>query len=74
MRLAVTAIILLLTGVSIYSQNNTDISLFFNKDSTKYLNEVSSETGDLFNYLGHHGPAIEIKQELLISTLKQRLA
>ncbi len=59
MRLAVTAIILLFTGVSLYSQNNTDISLFFNKDSTKYLNEVSSETGDLFNYLGHHGPAIE---------------
>jgi len=59
MRLAVTAIIVLFTGSSIHAQNNTDISLFFNKDSTKYLNEVSSETGDLFNYLGHHGPAVE---------------
>ncbi|ASO04117.1 hypothetical protein AREALGSMS7_00630 [Arenibacter algicola] len=57
MRLAVTIIILLFTGVSIYSHNNTDISLFFNKDSTKYLNEVSSETGGVFNYLGHQGSA-----------------
>ncbi|MRX65372.1 DUF4861 family protein [Maribacter luteus] len=41
------------------TQNNTDVSLFFKKDSTKFLNEVSSNEGDLFNELGHHGPAIE---------------
>ncbi|MGW8317180.1 MAG: DUF4861 family protein, partial [Bacteroidales bacterium] len=28
-------------------------------DSTKYLDEISSESGDLYSKLGHHGPAIE---------------
>ncbi len=40
-------------------QNRTDISLFMRADSTSYLNEVHSESGDLFRALGHHGPAIE---------------
>lgn len=44
---------------SLNAQNNTDISLFFRKDSATYLTKVSSETGDLYNLLGHHGPAIE---------------
>ena len=41
------------------AQNKTDVSLFLGSDSTTYLNEVSSESGDLFNALGHHRPAIE---------------
>ena len=54
-------IIIILIGITIYSnaQNKTDISLFLKNDSAQYLSEISSETGDLFSKLGHHGPAIE---------------
>ena len=37
----------------------TDVSLFLNSNSDVYLDEISSESGDLFTKLGHHGPAIE---------------
>ena len=50
---------LLLQGSMLMAQNKTDASLFLRSDSTTYLNEVSSETGDLYRALGHHGPAIE---------------
>jgi len=40
-------------------QGKTDISLFMRSDSTAYLDEVSSETGDLYSEVGHHGPAVE---------------
>jgi hypothetical protein len=43
----------------ITAQNKTNVSLFFRQDSATYLNEVFSDSGDLFNLLGHHGPAIE---------------
>jgi hypothetical protein len=33
--------------------------MFLRADSSVYLTEIASETGDLFNDLGHHGPAIE---------------
>ncbi|MGM0620107.1 MAG: DUF4861 family protein [Bacteroidota bacterium] len=46
-------------GQVLAAQNKTDVSLFLRSDSTTYLDEVSSESGDLFNALGHHGPAIE---------------
>lgn len=52
-------IIMVFTTGPLYSQNKTDVSLFLKKDSTAYLNEVYSDTGDLFLSLGHHGPAIE---------------
>jgi len=39
--------------------NKTDTSLFLVSDSAKYLNEVISDTGDLYKKVGHHGPAIE---------------
>lgn len=42
-----------------YAQNKTDVSLFIKKEPGKYLNEISSESGDLYQVLGHHGPAIE---------------
>ena len=41
------------------AENKTDVSLFLNSDRETYLDEISSETGDLFRKLGHHGPAIE---------------
>lgn len=49
----------ILLGHMLMAQNNTDVSLFLRSDSTKYLNEISSESGDLYNKLGHHGPAVE---------------
>lgn len=42
-----------------YSQNKTDVSLFFKEFPQKQLKKVVSETGDMFKVLGHHGPAIE---------------
>ncbi len=41
------------------AQNMTDISLFLRSDSITYLDDISSETGNLYDFLGHHGPAIE---------------
>jgi hypothetical protein len=52
-------IFLLFFNASCFAQNKTDISLFMRADSTEYLNEVSSRSGDLFKSIGHHGPAIE---------------
>lgn len=49
----------ILLGQILVAQNKTDVSLFLRSDSSVYLNEVSSESGDLYNALGHHGPAIE---------------
>ncbi len=40
------------------AQNKTDISLRW-KDSEKQESEISSETGDLYRKLHHHGPAVE---------------
>ncbi|PRY97805.1 uncharacterized protein DUF4861 [Marinilabilia salmonicolor] len=53
-------LIVLLTFVTIcsYSQNKTDISLKW-KDTDEQKTEISSETGDLYKKLEHHGPAIE---------------
>ena len=50
---------LILQGSIITAQNMTDASLFLRSDSTRYLDHVSSESGDLYSALGHHGPAIE---------------
>ena len=52
-------IIFILLGHMLVAQNNTDVSLFLRSDSTTYLDEISSESGDLYNKLGHHGPAVE---------------
>jgi hypothetical protein len=40
-------------------QNKTEVSLFLNSDNQNYLDTISSESGDLFESLGHHGPAVE---------------
>ncbi|MFA9388548.1 MAG: DUF4861 family protein [Prolixibacteraceae bacterium] len=52
-------LLLLVTPFIGLTQNKTDISLFMRSDSTTYLNEVSSESGDLYSKIGHHGPAVE---------------
>lgn len=56
-----TIIISLLTILNflVSGQNKTDISLFLKQDSSTYLNEITSKSGNMFNILGHHGPAIE---------------
>lgn len=41
------------------AQNCTDVSMFFNSDSSQQLTQIGCEGGDLFSQLGHHGPAIE---------------
>lgn len=45
--------------LSSQAQNQTDISLFMRADSATYLSEMSSESGDLYTSIGHHGPAVE---------------
>ncbi|SHI53421.1 protein of unknown function [Tangfeifania diversioriginum] len=56
---ATILIVCIFLGQILAAQNKTDVSLFLRNDSANYLNEISSESGDLFNALGHHGPAIE---------------
>ncbi|MBN2166354.1 MAG: DUF4861 family protein [Marinilabiliaceae bacterium] len=56
-KLLVSFYALLLTGC-VSAQNLTDISLQW-KDSDKQETSISSETGDLYKKLNHHGPAIE---------------
>lgn len=55
----VLTVLLLFVSTVLMAQNRTDCSLFLKSDSTNYLNTISSPSGDLFNELGHHGPAIE---------------
>jgi len=42
----------------VFSQNKTDISLKW-KNINKQEVSISSETGNLYNQLSHHGPAVE---------------
>ena len=41
-----------------HAQNKTDVSLFMRSDSLQQV-EISAESGDLYNTIGHHGPAVE---------------
>lgn len=52
-----TLCILLMPATLIQAQ--TDVSLFFKKGDQKQIEFVESESGNLYNKLGHHGPAIE---------------
>ena len=42
-----------------FPQNKTDVSLFMKEDPGHLISEVYSESGDMYQTLGHHGPAIE---------------
>ena len=52
-------LLLLMTGSStVFAQNKTDISLSW-KDSGKQSAEITSGSGNLYQDLEHHGPAVE---------------
>ena len=53
------AIFLVSCNNSQEKQNMTDVSLFLKSDSTTYLEEVISDSGDMYTVVGHHGPAVE---------------
>ncbi|MBD3290295.1 DUF1961 family protein [candidate division KSB1 bacterium] len=39
-------------------ENKTDVSMFLKKDQ-EYISKAESQSGDLWDELGHHGPAVE---------------
>ncbi len=49
---------LLLASICAQAENRTDVSLTW-KDSPKQESEISSESGDLYTKVAHHGPAVE---------------
>lgn len=51
--------LVMLMVLPVICQAQTDVSLFFKKGDKKQLEFVESESGNLYNKLGHHGPAIE---------------
>ncbi len=55
-------ILILLFAIALFiqsqGQNKTDVSLFMRSDSLQQ-SEISAESGDLYNTIGHHGPAVE---------------
>ncbi|MDI3521663.1 MAG: hypothetical protein PWQ06_144 [Anaerophaga sp.] len=50
--------LMLFVSLGVVAQNQTDVSLMW-KDSEKQESVIISETGDLYNKVKHHGPAIE---------------
>lgn len=56
-RILPIAALLLLSSLA-SAQNKTDVSLSW-KDSGEQVNEIISETGDLYQKVEHHGPAVE---------------
>ena len=50
--------IITLGTLSVSSQNKTEASLFYRSDSV-YVDEIKDASGDLYQKVGHHGPAIE---------------
>jgi len=49
---------LLFCGIC-FGQNNTDNSLYMKAEKISYLTDIGSESGDLYQTIGHHGPAVE---------------
>ena len=49
----------LLAPMTVSGQGNTAVSMYLKKDKNTQLDFIASESGNLFNKLGHHGPAIE---------------
>lgn len=56
--LVLTLSLSLCNGILFAQANKTDISLFRKSDTTQ-VTSIESMSGDLYNELGHHGPAIE---------------
>lgn len=51
--------ILLIAPMAVFGQGNTAASMYLKKDKNTQLDFIESESGNLYNKLGHHGPAIE---------------
>lgn len=51
-------VMVLLSALSVQAENRTDVSLKW-KDGSEQKTEIRSETGDLFQQVAHHGPALE---------------
>ena len=51
-------VLVLLCTAALRAENKTDVSLKFSK-AEKQESSISSETGNLYRQLAHHGPAIE---------------
>ena len=49
----------LFASIAVFSQSNTAVSMYLKKDKNTQLDYIESKSGNLFNKLGHHGPAIE---------------
>lgn len=58
MRIILTVIPLLFAHLC-FGQAKTDVSLYYKKGAQQQFDSVSSESGNLFTKLGHHGPAVE---------------
>ena len=48
----------LFNAILSFAQNKTDVSLMW-KDSNKQESSISSESGNLYTKVAHHGPAVE---------------
>lgn len=53
------AVLLYLATAAASGQGNTSVSMYLKKDRDTQLDYIESSSGNLFNKLGHHGPAIE---------------
>ena len=49
----------LLAHLAIFCQDNTAASMYLKSDKDTQLDYIESKSGNLYNKLGHHGPAIE---------------
>lgn len=58
MKTLISFILIVLAGLPAFAQNKTDISLYW-KEKPVQKECISSETGDLYQKVGHHGPAVE---------------
>lgn len=58
MRATIAIFLLALMSYAATAQNQTDISLFWKKDH-KQVSSIESLTGNLYQDVGHHGPAVE---------------
>jgi hypothetical protein len=58
MKNLITLALIALMGLPVLAQNKTDKSLYW-KDKHEQVDCISSETGDLYQKVGHHGPAVE---------------
>lgn len=59
MRIYLFPAVLFFTASTVFSQGSTARSMYLKSDKNTQLEYIESGSGNLFNKLGHHGPAIE---------------